>query len=172
MVARQSAPMKINHACRLHTTFYAKYTSRRQGRESSRSESLSDWSTDAAEIEIAVRQFRGEVSCKNYIKIPGRWTQIGTVCVQSYSIYSPSFLHNMDVFWPNGMLTWLLAMQYWYNFLTNATMCLTRLLRYRDDYLSNTWDPQTLLQITTAVFIKNYDRQLLQVTTARVITTK
>ena len=112
-----------------------------------------------------------EAKCRVKIttEIPGRW--IGTVCVQSYSIYSPSFWHIMDVFWPNGMLTWLLVMQYWYDSFTNATVCLTKLLRYRDDCWSNTWDAQTLLQITTALFIKNYDRQLLQVTRARIITT-
>ena len=38
-------------------------------------------STDAAEIEIAVREFKSEVQRENHIKIPARWTQISRVCV-------------------------------------------------------------------------------------------
>ena len=173
MVARQSGPMKMNHPCRLHTTSDAKYTSRRQGRESSRSESLSDLSTDAAEIEIAVRQFRGEVSCKNHINWDSGTVDGGLV---GFVFNLTQFtLHLSGTLWTCSDLTgcWRDCSLCSIDMILLPTPpcalrgCLdTGRIAYQTlETLKHYYKSRQLL------FIKNYDRQLLQVTRARIVTT-
>ena len=101
MVARQSGPMKMNHAYRriVHEVrskkslwgVWCKLRLREDRGEDPLRLKVCLRSTDEAENRNrAVVQKRSVVW--NHLQIPARWTQIGTFVLQSSSIYSPFFL--------------------------------------------------------------------------------